>query len=158
GPSVAGRDDHIGGLDHRGHRGSLGEAELVDGLDGDRCDQPLTVDVHRDIGDRLALGDAGDGPDELVPSAELHVALLWWQFDLDPTLLCALASCWRTAPCARPRGPARRAPRRPSIPGTARARPRRPRRTALRPAPPGPRTAPGSPRSRLDPGSAAPLG
>src|SRR5690348_9848134 len=70
---AVGGDDHVGGLDDRGDPAALAEAELLDGLDCDRGDQPLAGHVEDDVGDRRALVDALDRARKLIACAELHV-------------------------------------------------------------------------------------
>src|SRR5579875_2218049 len=72
GRSVAGRDDHVRRLDHRGDLRALGQAELADRLHRDRGDQAGAASVQLDVGDRLAGVDAPDTGRDLVAGAQLH--------------------------------------------------------------------------------------
>src|SRR3984885_10226881 len=67
-----GCDDHIRGLDHGGDLAALGQAKLLDCLDGNRGDESLAGDVEHHVGDRLAPADLGHGSAKLISRAELH--------------------------------------------------------------------------------------
>src|SRR5579862_7733125 len=69
--SVGGQDD-VRGLDHDGDLAAFGDAELLDGLDGDRGDQAAAAGVEGDVGDGLSGGDADDRGRDLVARTQLH--------------------------------------------------------------------------------------
>jgi hypothetical protein len=56
--AVDGEDD-VRGLDDGSHGAALGNAKLVYGLDGDRCDEPGAVGVKLYVRDGFSAGDAG---------------------------------------------------------------------------------------------------
>jgi hypothetical protein len=65
-------DDDVGGLHDGSHGAALGDAELVYGLDGDRCDEPGAVGVKLYVRDGFSAGDAGYAGRYLVACADLH--------------------------------------------------------------------------------------
>src|SRR5580692_4873559 len=69
--SVDGEDD-VGGLDDGGDLAAFGQAELLDGFDGDRGDQPAPAGVQGDVGDGLSEVDADHCGRDLITRAQLH--------------------------------------------------------------------------------------
>ena len=69
-------EQDVGSLDDDGDLGSDRKAEVADGLDGDRRDDPHAAGVELDVRNRFALRDAGDPGGDLITRAELHAATL----------------------------------------------------------------------------------
>src|SRR5580704_14698305 len=68
-------DDHVRGLDHRDDLAALGEAEVLNGLNGDRGHQAIAASVQFYVRDGFPHVDPGDPGGYLVTRAQRHFCL-----------------------------------------------------------------------------------